>query len=294
MICRAGFWLLLRSDATFFALETFPRNPASAVRPHAMATEQDPENVLVLHLDYLQEIVRATCRRQGFGRDEADDCMSWVHVKLVENDYARLREFRGESQVRTYLTMVVVHLVRDFRIQQWGKWRPSAVAKRLGESATRLETLVYRDGHSLDQAIEIMRSGTPTADSDRQLRALYRRLPPRGPLRPRRVPAEHMDGSVEAPGPDAEVARAERDDETERVGELIQGAIAQLPPNDGAVIRLAYLEGLSVAEVARGLNVPQKPLYRHLERVKRRLRSLLEDAGLTSERVKALLQEAIP
>ena len=40
----------------------------------------------------------------------------------------------------------------EARIAEWGKWRPSAVAKRLGPTAVLLDRLLTRDGRPFDDA----------------------------------------------------------------------------------------------------------------------------------------------
>ena len=75
-----------------------------------------------------------------------------VRLKLLQDDYAVLRKYRGASSQTTFLTVVISNLFRDHRIKHWGKWRPSAEAKRHGEVAVRLEAAIYRDGQSFEQA----------------------------------------------------------------------------------------------------------------------------------------------
>ena len=55
------------------------------------------------------------------------------------------------------------------------------------------------------------------------------------------------------------------------------------------MIRLRYREGVSVAEIARLLKRDQRKLYSDFERVTRKLRHGLEDAGIPSEEVRQLL-----
>ena len=80
-----------------------------------------------------------------------------MRLRFIENDYAAIRKFRGESSLGTYLTVVVAMLVRDYRVQRWGRWRPSAAARRLGDVAVRLETLVRRNGQAVHEAAETLR-----------------------------------------------------------------------------------------------------------------------------------------
>ena len=68
-----------------------------------------------------------------------------------------LRRFEGRSSLTTYITVVVQRLFLDRRNRLWGKWRPSAEARRLGPTAVLLERLVSRDGWSAEQALETLR-----------------------------------------------------------------------------------------------------------------------------------------
>src|SRR5215211_7323506 len=110
-----------------------------------MSEHHEFEAVFVRHLDWIQRTSAAVCRRHGLQRADAQDFTSWVTLRLVENDYAILRRFRGESALTTYLVVVVATLYREYRVKRWGRWRPSAAARRAGPVAVRLETLVHRE-----------------------------------------------------------------------------------------------------------------------------------------------------
>src|SRR5262249_41085426 len=73
-----------------------------------------------------------------------------------ENDARRIKEFRNESSFRTYLIAVVKRLYSDHRVQQFGKWRASAAARRGGGLYEKVEELVYRDGYTAREAHEYL------------------------------------------------------------------------------------------------------------------------------------------
>ena len=50
-------------------------------------------------------------------------------------------------------------------------------------------------------------------------------------------------------------------------------------------MRMHLMDGLTLAHVARTLSLEQKPLYRRVERLRTRLRTLLEREGLREEDV---------
>src|SRR5690242_4202099 len=145
---------------------------------------QKLEALFLSQLGWIERVLAVTCRRHALARDEAEDFASWVTLRLIEDDYAVFRKFRGESSLTTYLAVVIAMLFRDYRTQRWGRWRPSAAAQRRGPLAIRLETLVYRDRLRLEQAAELLRTAGQTRLSDRDLAAVLSELPARRPMRP--------------------------------------------------------------------------------------------------------------
>lgn len=254
-----------------------------------MTDPKDPEALLTAHLDWVGRAAPSVARCHGVGDDEAEDFASWVRLRLVEDDYAILRRFRGESAVTTYLTVVIAMLWRDYRAAHWGRWRPSAAARRLGALAVRLETLVYRDGYRLKQAGELLRTTGETDLGDRELGQLLGELPPRAPLRPVLVGAEPLEGAAGASRADERVVAGEDDAERRAAERALHGALDRLPPEERMMVKLRVWEELSVADVARALGTAQKPLYRRFERVFARLRDDVVAAGVTCEQVRRLL-----
>jgi RNA polymerase sigma factor (sigma-70 family) len=253
-----------------------------------MQETQDFQAVFRENLGTLDRIVASLCRRHRLNGDEAEDFGSWVHLKLLENDCAVFRKFRGESSISTYLTVVVSMLFRDYRVEHWGRWRPSAVARRLGPLAVRLEYLVYCQEFRLEQAGEVLR--TSGADlSDRELAEMLAQIPPRGQPRPVLVDAEVLTPAPAVDEADAAVQEEEEEDDRRRARHALFSAMERLEPEDRLILRLRFWEEMSVADIARGLNLPQKPLYRRIERALLQLRRELESGGLSREHVRELL-----
>ena len=72
-------------------------DPVSA-RP--TGERQRLEALFLGQLGWIKRAARALCRRYGLSSDEAADFTSWAKLKLVEDDYAALAKFRGESRSR--------------------------------------------------------------------------------------------------------------------------------------------------------------------------------------------------
>src|SRR5436190_23742802 len=116
------------------------------------------EELFLANLGLVDRIVAFVCRRNHYRDDEAEDLAGHVRLKLIENDYAILRKFEGRSSFSTYLTTVIQRLSFQYRVQMWGKWRPSAEAQRIGEAGITLERLMTRDGLTFHEALETLTS----------------------------------------------------------------------------------------------------------------------------------------
>lgn len=255
-----------------------------------MSEPHECESLLIDNLAWIDRVVASLCRRNGLRGDDADEFASWVRMKLVDDDYAIFRKFRGESAITTYLTVVLSMLLREYRVAMWGRWRPSAAAQRHGPVAVRLEMLVHRDGYTVDQAAQIIRDGGETELSGRELVELLAELPRRGPLRPVEVNAEALVRYAGGESADGLVEAEELAEDRRRATEALAQAVGELDPEDGVILRMKYWEGLSVADVARALDLPQKPLYRRITAVLRTLRASMEAMGVSGELVSELVE----
>jgi RNA polymerase sigma factor for flagellar operon FliA len=244
----------------------------------------DPGTTLVTYREWIAKVAGITCRRNSVWGDDAEDFASLALMKVMEDDYAVLRKFRGECDIKTYLATVVVRHFHEYARQQWGRWRHSARAEQLGEPAKTLEAMVHRDGCTLREAIEILhtsgRSTLPSAELTRIFAQLPRREP--RPASAGAAPLESLSGASEA---DASAARAEASTRCRAVMEALSRALGGLAPDDRVLVRGRFGEGRSVADIARMLGTEQAPLYRRSDRLRAQLRRHLEEAGVRREDV---------
>jgi RNA polymerase sigma factor (sigma-70 family) len=234
------------------------------------------------HADLVDRILQATARRSGFGEADQEDFRSWALIKLLQDDCHRLSGFAGRAKFSTFLSVTVANLMKDYRNMRWGKWRPSAAARRLGEIAVHLETLVYRDRMSVEEAIDRTLSDFP-GGGRRALIEILGKIPTR--YRPFSVGSEAL-ATVESPmRTDAEVLDHERSDLRDEVCGSLDDAMRSLSPEDALILKLRFWEGMKISEVAHVLKLPQKPLYRRVEQLLGTLRTSLEARGLSRSRV---------
>jgi RNA polymerase sigma factor (sigma-70 family) len=239
----------------------------------------DYQALLVEHLELIDRVIHYVARRHHVASADVDEFASLVHFKLVDRDFCVLRKFEGRSTIATYLTTVIERLYLDFCITRWGKWRPSASARRLGAVAMLLEQLLVRDGLSFDEAVGTLHTNHGVSETRDELHALLILLPPRALRRP---------GSDDEPARSAARGGAhdpafDRSADRQLAGRIeiaLARGVARLSDHDRLILKLRYLNDLSVASIARLLQTDSKPLYRRLDHVFRLLRRELAEDGV--------------
>jgi hypothetical protein len=124
-------------------------------------------------------------------------------------------------------------------------------------------------------------------ESRDQLYAMSQRFPVRVDRRTQddKVLAQRAD---ERSAADENVTRDGLRELAARAHGALDRALTALDTEDRLLIRLCFWERMSVADIARSLAVPQKPLYRRIESLLNRLRTTLEQDGVVDE-ARALL-----
>jgi RNA polymerase sigma factor (sigma-70 family) len=251
---------------------------------------RDPAGMFLANLVVIDRVISIICRRHALAAGEAEEFRSWARERLIDDDYAVLRKFQGRSALSTYLVSVLTHLFADFRNARWGRWRPSAAARRLGPTAIRLEQLVYRDGLPPRQAVEFLRSAGDATGPE--LARILSVVPPRWLAR--EVSLDAAGGAAATDQADDGLWATERASELARTRAALDEALAGESEEDRVVVHLCFWDGMSVADVARALHLDQKPLYRRLDAIKARLRDRLGRAGIDSATVLDLLSGLRP
>jgi len=245
-----------------------------------MAYSMARERLYLDHAELIEQVIAFICRRHRLPADEADELAGEVRLALVEDDYAILAAFEGRCKLSTYLHVVIQRLFFALRSRKWGRWRPSAEAQRLGPLAVRLERMISRDGSTFESAYQSLRCIDP--DLTREAVAdIAARLPPRNARRFEDEAALEALPSSE-PTPDETALANEAAARRRRADAALHAAVAELPPQDQLVLRLRFIEGRKVVEIARGLALEPRPLYRRIEGLVGELRRRLEGRGVSA------------
>jgi len=232
------------------------------------------EEQFVASLPLIERIVSAIARRHLLSASDAEEFGAWAKARLIEDDYAVFRKFGGRSSLSTYLVVVLRNLYRDHQNSLWGRWRPSAAAKRFGPVAVRLEQLLVRDGMSLREATQVVRASHGEV-TEKELVRLAAALPRNYPVAEVSLEGAALTESLASPlSVDGGL------DDSSRIEAALHDVIGQLPAEDAVILRMKFWSNLSVADIARGLRLDQKSLYRRLERIAAQLREALAARGI--------------
>lgn len=241
-------------------------------------------NLYSEHADAIEAVLAYTRRAHRLSADDGDEFSSWARLRLLEDDCAILRKFQGLSSIKTFLVTVIQRLFLDWRNKEWGKWRPTMEARRIGRVAIELERLVLRDGIDYGQASQLLAS-KGIAASIAECDEVWGRLK-RGGGR-HFVGEETLDYLTAVEAVDL-IDAQQRQRLAEQVVRAVHEALAQLPPGDHLIFKLRYWDRVSVATIARLQQVEQKPLYRRFEQLHQRIRKDLAARGIAEAEIRGL------
>lgn len=240
----------------------------------------NPEERFLANVPTIERIASFYCRRMHMSEADTEDFVSYVKVELIDRDYEIIAKFEGRSSFTTYLTTVIHRLLYQHRTKEWGKWRPSAEAKRMGDVAIALERLTTRDGYSLAEAVELMTTGNTPAASRRELEAIALRLPPRAP-RPMLVTEETApDLIAAADDPSDGPMSREREQLARRAASVLDGIMSSFEPEDRLILKMRFWSAQRVADIAGTLHLDAKKTYKRIDKLLGKARTALERAGI--------------
>ena len=106
----------------------------------------------------------------------------------------------------------------------------------------------------------------------------------------REVPIDEIEPlSANTADAEEQVLAGERKRVSERVSSMMSVIISNLPADERLILQLRFEGGMTVAEIARAMQIEQKLLYRRIERRMHEIRAELERAGIASRDVLDLI-----
>jgi RNA polymerase sigma factor for flagellar operon FliA len=248
----------------------------------------DGQRLFLENLGTIDRVVAAVARRHRLSTHEHDEFRSLVRLRLLEDDARVLRAFEKRSSLATYLTIVISRIFLDFRNQEWGRWRPSAQARRLGEVAVLLDRLMTRDGHLIEEAIEILRTNHKIAMSDTEIRALWDALPRRHQTT---LVGEEAAREVSAPDDPASATEFPGHAASgQRVAQALARSLSRLSSQDRLIVQLQFRHGVGATDLAHHFGMSKATLHRRVNRILAQLRDAFQAEKITPLEIIVLLR----
>lgn len=228
---------------------------------------EDPEHGWRAFVDQYTPTLLALIARAGIvDRDDAGEVYVRVCERLAADGCARLRGHDPrKGALAAWLTILVRHVVVDWVRSRAGRRRLFGVIRNLSTLDRRVFELYYWEGRRATELVEVLRSEQEgPVDLAGVLQALQRiqevmtdrHRAELIALVARTTPASSLDDDV-TPEP-ASVAVADNPEEELGVRELdaqFASALAALPAEDAAIIRLTFVQGWSRRQVQRALHL---------------------------------------
>ena len=255
---------------------------------------KDYAQLLESLLPLIDKVVRFVARRMRLREEDAQDLKSRVLVDLCKDDYALLRCFRKESSWSTYLGTLVSSRACDENRKQYGKFRPSRRAERMGAGASRYEMLRRQEGLSPDEAArKLQEKGFEL--SAREIDELEAKIGPRGPRK-----FESLDGleSLAAGGRSPEEIAREHESvvKARKIRSALRVGLAELSADEQLALRFRVdARKVPVRQIAELLGWgTEKEGFRRFEQIYAALKKRLSELGVEAEEVLAVLAEGWP
>lgn len=215
---------------------------------------EEARNLFVSNIGITEKIVRKYCYKHNLTEDMADEYCSHVYEKLIENDYKKIREFKGKSSYKTYLTVVITRILID-KIRSGGRWTPSQKALKMGKTAMMLEELVFRNNYSFDQAYNTLITTHNNSISREKAYEIVTELQRKRVISARPKETELVDNisDEKVSFPDNEVENKETLNKKTLLNNIIQEIRMALSNEERLLLKMHFEDGIKVSVIARVL-----------------------------------------
>lgn len=260
------------------------------------ALERDAPTGWRAFIDGYTPLLLAQIERAGVrDHDEAMDVYVRVCERLSERDCERLRRHDpGKGDYGPWLAAVVRNVIVDWVRSRAGRRRLFGAVKALDPMARRVFELFYWEGltpaeiagtlQASDAGIDLMAVLDALERVDRVLTERHRSELVSASMRGRRPSSLDADPAIADAVADPAIADPETALAAIEFERRFTRALAMLPSEDAAILRLRYVQGLNTADVARALRLERLPPSR-LRAIVERLRAAFDaPAGATETR----------
>jgi RNA polymerase sigma factor (sigma-70 family) len=245
----------------------------------------DPAEILASR-DILEKI-EAVCRRHFSGDNDRDECYIFILDGLRTDNFKRLRAYKGQSKLSTYLYSLINSLVIDFRRKRYGRRRIPAVVSKLGEWAEAVYRLVCWQKFSFDDAYDFLRlDGLYQSNYDRFMQEIetIRNAPCRENPTFKSIDEPGSDYMQNVNDSDANpleslIQALDREKRIEAL-RVIRATTKALPEPDRILVRLVYGADQPLSAAAKIIDLSASAARKRLQAILVKYRESLLAAGI--------------
>jgi RNA polymerase sigma factor (sigma-70 family) len=248
----------------------------------------DPDRGWRAFIDQHTPRMLALIERGGIrDQDEAMEVYTLVCERLAEDDCARIRRFDpGKGTIAAWLSVLVRNTMVDWVRARAGRRRLFKSIQALPPLEQKVFELFYWENRMPAEIVGALEGqfGSPSlaivfeafervqaALTERQraeLVAMTARATAPASLD---APTDDEDQTIDAPDPDADLEAAAQ---VREIDALMERALAALPPRDALIVRLKFVEGLTLKQIRAAADAPSltdADVHAILERLKGQL-----------------------
>jgi len=256
--------------------------------------DEDPGRGWRVFVDQHTPTLLGLITRAGIvDRDDAGDVYVRVCERLAADECARLRRHDPrKGALGAWLTIVVRHAVVDWVRSRAGRRRLFGAIRRLGPVDRRVFELYYWEQRRPAELVELLRAeghgAVSLPDVLQSLHRVHEAMSDRHraellALAARTRPAVSLDDdAAREPRDAAPMADPEQRLRARELNAQFASALAALPAEDAAIVRLTFVQGWSRTRVQRALHLDRLGPER-ITSIVEALRRLLAERGLGPE-----------
>ena len=263
---------------------------------HALVAA-NPERGWRAFVDQYTATLVSLIQRAGVtDRDDVADLYVWICERLAADDCARLRRHDPrKGALAAWLTIVVRHAIVDWTRSRHGRRRLFAALEQLDDRHQRVFELYYWEHRRATEIAEMLTQayGTRVGVGDvlDALAVIEEQLSDRHraellALMARNRTPLSLDDEDAFPGltlvdrqPDPEGALRMK-----QVDDALTSALADLPAEDAAIVRLKFVQGWALSDIRHALHLSPDALSTgRLSRIVTTLRDRLASRGITGQ-----------
>lgn len=231
----------------------------------------------------------------------ADEASLFVLDALQRDNWQKVSLFQGKSSFATFLRSVVYRLLEDFSRKKYGRRQPPQWLKRLGGIWLRLYIFLCLERLPLDEAVQrgSQMAAAPPAEIEQAAYEIKERIRGCGEHQGLEIEFEDCDTEKTADIKTPEVRLDLR--QRRQLMAVICGGITKaessaagtfekmfdfpfdLTSQEKLLLKMRYVEGLSVARMATFLDCSRHQINGKLRRTLQKVRKVIADSGLEEE-----------